>query len=79
MRPILSIRSCLRGIARRAALDKQPIIFDFREGRAYRETETARSRGLVDTLLDAIRRRRKKRVVTTVEGIPPHVIKQPKT
>ena len=49
------------------------------QGRAYREQEEGRKRSMADTLLDVARRlTRRKRVTATVEGIPPHVVNDPR-
>jgi hypothetical protein len=78
MRPILSLRSCLRALLRRSALHKQPIIFDFTKGRAYRASDQ-RPDDLAKTMQDAAKKSTTGRVVRkTVEGIPPQVA-QPKT
>jgi hypothetical protein len=79
VRPILSLRSGFRALIRRGAVPKQPIIFDFRNGRAYRASEPARSKGVADALFDAVRRLRKTRVHTAVEGLPPDVVNRLKT
>jgi len=74
VRPILSLRSRLRALLRRSALPKQPIVFDFIRGRIYRESE----RHPLEEIQDVAKRITKKRVVKTVEGLPPQVVTHPK-
>lgn len=74
---ILSLRSRLRALLRRHPLPKQPIVFDFMKGRAYR-ADDRRPSGLAETMKDAAKKATKPRVVRTVEGIPPQVVAQPK-
>lgn len=59
-------------------MSRQPIIFDFTKGQAYRASTTSRAKDLVETLWAAAKDARKPRVVRTVEGIPPQVLIQPK-
>lgn len=80
MVPILSLRARVRALLRRRALPRQPIIFDFTTGRAYRANDQeGRAKDLAEAMKDAATKTVKKRVVKAVEGIPPEVVTQPKT
>ena len=50
---------------------KQPIIFDFGKGTAYRATEE-QQKDLAQTMARAAKKRR---VVKRVEGLPPQVVR----
>jgi hypothetical protein len=69
---MLSLRKRLDALLRRRDLAKPPIIFDFVQKKAYRADEAE-----LDSTLH--RRLSKRRVVKTVEGIPPQAVPQPKT
>jgi hypothetical protein len=69
LRHILSLPRRLRLLLRRRTATRKPIIFDFIRGRAYR---TSSPRDLAEVMKKRVR---KTRVVKTVEGIPPGVIK----
>jgi len=77
---ILSLRDWVQVLVRRHALARQPIVFDFTRGKAYRASEQRHSRiaDLAEVLREAAVRVKKPRVVRTVEGIPPSVLTQPK-
>jgi hypothetical protein len=76
MGPILSLRSRLRTLLGRPALPRQPIIFDFTTGTA---TRASGNQDLLAATKDALKKATQKKVVKRVEGIPPHVVTQPKT
>ena len=59
-------------LIRRGHMARQPIIFDFVRKQAYRSDESDLTAALRSRLT-------KRRVVKTVEGIPPQAVPQPKT
>jgi hypothetical protein len=78
MGPILSLRNRLRALLGRLAMLRQPIIFDFTTGEATRVSGN-RTQDLAGAMKDALKKVTQKKVVRRVEGIPPHVVTQPKT
>ena len=76
---MLSLRRRLHSLLRRPALAQPPIIFDFTTGQAYRADERRDDHDLVDVLRLRMKGLGKRRVVKTVEGIPPQAVPQPKT
>jgi hypothetical protein len=69
---MLSLRKRLESLLRRRDLAKPPIILDFTQKKAYRADEAELTEDLRPRLS-------KRRVVKTVEGIPPQAVPQPKT
>lgn len=53
-----------------------PIVFDFKRGRVERKQRSTDD--LAQAMKEAVTKRRKVKVVKTVEGVPPQV-RQPKT
>jgi hypothetical protein len=69
---LLSRRRRLWSFLRTSAVARRPIIFDLRAGRAYR---AASPKDLAEVMKKAVTKRR---VVKTVEGLPPHVLEPQK-
>jgi hypothetical protein len=72
---ILRFPNWLRLLRSGSVRQKNPIIFNFTTGEAHRATEAP---SVADAMRDVAKKATKPKVVKRVEGIPPHVVSQPK-